>query len=535
VEVSPAGTERGGLTRSARVSIFFNVVLICLLGTVLAVALIWLAGRLAWKHDLRVDLTGDSRFTIDPMAAAVIRGLREPVHATFVFGIDDEIRQRALDLARRPRDDVLAAYYRPIVLECAARVQVVLREWSKLSEMFTFDSIDADLDPARLAEAAQRRGRTATDLLRNVNHVVLETGRRRRSVPMGRMFRVDWGFVAPDPRAPSRLPVRLGEPTVQSELTDVLRGLAAGDAIKAGFPQGIASAVPPEGREWDGLRDLLSWQGFDPSFFELARGVPEDVALVIILGMGRRLLPDETQALASYERRGGRLLILADPRKPEDFARVLEPYGVRLEPAVIEDEKRMRPGQPDPSLLLSNELTAGNHEIDRPVAGRIGIHVGWTRPLKIDDLRAEGAVRTILLQASPDAKATPVEFREQSGEPSFVASARRAAPRAALAAALARPADGGREARVVVFGSWEVAAPGVMERGTHYGNRDLVLNALNWIADRRTAIGVVERELAASRVELTPGFLASFRWISMAALPGALALAGLVVWLRRRT
>ena len=98
---------RGGLDRSARLSIFVNVVLICLLGAVLAFAVIWLCGRLAWKYDLRLDLSGDERFTIDPLAVSILRDLKEPVHVTFVYGIDDELKQRALDLARRPRADVL--------------------------------------------------------------------------------------------------------------------------------------------------------------------------------------------------------------------------------------------------------------------------------------------------------------------------------------------------------------------------------------------------------------------------------------------
>jgi hypothetical protein len=321
---------------------------------------------------------------------------------------------------------------------------------------------------------------------------------------------------------------------VQSELTDALRALAAGETLKVGVPQGIASAVPPDGRDWDALREFLASQGFEPSFFDLATGVPADVALVMILGMGRALLPDETRELERYEEGGGRLLLLADPRKPEDFGRILEPFGVTIQAAVVEDPRRMRPGQPDPRVLLSDELTAGNHEIDRPIAGRIGIYAGWTRPLLVEDLKEEGARRTVLLQGSPDAAAVPVEFREQSGEPSFLTAARRSAARAPLAAALERPVPGGGESRVVVFGGWEAASPKVIAYGTHYGNRDLFLNALNWVAKRRVPIGIVERELAPSRVDLTQPFMRSFRWIAMGVFPAVLAAIGFVVWLRRR-
>jgi hypothetical protein len=238
--------------------------------------------------------------------------------------------------------------------------------------------------------------------------------------------------------------------------------------------------------------------------------------------------------LEDYERAGGRILIFANPGKPEGFRGVLEPYGVSLEAARIEDPGTMHPGQPNPFVLLSNRLVVGNHDIDRPIGDRIGIYVGTTRPLKIEDLKREGAERVVLLKVSGEAIAVPIEYREQSGEPDFIYPAKRSARDAPIAAALRRPAPSGKETRVVVFGSWEVASPAAIGTIMNFGNRDLLLNALNWIADRRSAIGIVEREIAASRVELTPGFLATFRWITMAGLPALIVIGGVLSWLGRR-
>jgi hypothetical protein len=524
----------GGLTRTGRVSIFVNVVLICMLATLLAFAIIWLVARLSWSHDLRADLTRDARFSIDPLATSVLRGLKEPVHVTFVYGIDDEIRRRALDLSRQPRENILAAYYRPVLHRAAARVQTVLREWSKTSEHLTVDIIDADQEPQRMADAAQRRGKTAGDLARGINQVVIEMGSRRRSVPMGRMFTIDWGFFSPYPGGTSKLPEMSGSWRVQSELIETLRAMAAGESLKLGLPQGIAPALAPESPGFEALREFLTSQGFEPAPFDLAQGVPQTVSLVAFLGMGRRLLPMEAAALAAYEKDGGRLLILGDPRKPESFQALLDEYGVRLEAAVVEDDVRKAPGQADRTALLSDELCVGDHEIDRPLVRRIGISIGPSRPLKIENLGSSGAERTALLKASSSAVAVPVEYREQSGEPDFLVAARKSMPNATLGAALKRPGSGSRQSRVVVFGSWEVADPWHLQMGTHFGNRDLVLNSLNWLADRHASIGIVEREVQATRVELTPGFLASFRWINWVALDVVLILIATVVWLSRR-
>jgi ABC-type uncharacterized transport system len=530
VEVKP---QKGGLTRGARLSIFLNVVVICALATLLAFAVIWLVGRLSWKHDLRVDLTRDARFTVDPFAEKVVRGLKEPVRATFVYGIDDEIRGRALDLAKRPREDILTTYYRPVLLKAAARVQVILGEWAKLSENFTVDTIDADMTPHLLAEVAARQGKTARDLVRGINQVVFEMGPRTRRVPMGRMFVIDWGFFPPDPRAPANPPRMSAAWNVQSELTETLRALSAGESLNIGIPTGIASAIPPETADFAALQDFLSSQGFDPLPFDLAAGVPPEASLVAFLGMGRKLRADEALALKRYEEAGGRMLLLADPRKPEAFPGVLDNYGVRLEAAMIEDQARQDPRQTDRTVLLSDELCAGNHEIDRPLLRRIGIALGPCRPLAIENLGTAGAERIALLQGSPGAVAVPVEYREQTGEPEPIWTARKSAPNATLAAALRRPA-GGKESRIVVAGSWELADPGRLMLGTHFGNRDFFLNSLNWIADRHALIGIVEREIGATRVELSPSFLNSYLWINLGALNAVLIVVAVLVWLKRR-
>jgi hypothetical protein len=359
-------------------------------------------------------------------------------------------------------------------------------------------------------------------------------GSRKRSVPMGRMFSIQWGYISPDPRAPSMPPQMTGPARVQSELTDALRALAAGESLTLALPMGIASALGPDAKNFDAMREFFTSQGFDPVPFDLASGVPPPTSLVAFLGMGRKLLPNEASALAAYEKGGGRILILADPRKPESFPGVLDEYGVRLEATRVEDELRQTPRQPDPSLLLSNELCVGNHEIDRPLALRIGIAIGPCRSIAIEKLGAANAERTALLQASSAAVVVPVEFREQSGDPDFIRAARKSAPGATLAAALRRPADGGRESRVVVFGGWEIADPQKVSQGSFYGNRDLVLNSLNWLADRKQSIGIVEREFQATKVEMTPGFLNAYRWIAWGAFDLVLGIIAVLVWLARR-
>ncbi len=524
----------GALTRGAQVSIFMNVVVICALATLLAFVIVFVVGRISFNHSLRADLTRDHRFTIDPLAQSIVRKLPVPVSVTFVFGFDAEIKKRTLDLAGQPRENLLLEQYRPILLQVAGRVTTVLTEWSKLSENVRVDIVDAEMEPVRVKEVAERQHRPMSDLIRGMNQVVLRAGDRERTVPINRIARIQWGNFPPDPRWPAVPPEILGDWRVQTELTDALRGVAAGESVKVGVPRGASAVFGPESKEFEALTRILKSQGFEPVPVELNRGVPPEVSLVLLPGVGKLLGVEETEALKRFEASGGRLLICCDPRLPEGYRRVLERYGVRVVDGEVEDPSRMYPNQTNAAQLISADFCVGTHEIDRPLEGRIGIHLGLTRPIEIENLTAEGGVRVALLRASSDSKTVPVEFKSETGAPDFIENAKKATPNAILAVALERPSSTSQKARVVVVGSSDVMNPTKLALGTHYGNRDFILNALNWLVDRNATIGVVEAEVAGSQVELSPELLSTFRLAALGGFPLVLAVIGIAVWLRRR-
>src|SRR5262249_55716156 len=193
----------------------------------------------------------------------MLRKLDQPVHATFVYGFDEEIRYRTRDLTGQPRPEILKTFYLPIIITAASRVENVLNEWSKISENFTYDAIFADRDPQRLQEVANRFGKNPPDLLKGLNQVVIESASRRRVVPLNRMFSIEWGAFSPDPRGYTLPPSRRGPGRVQSELTDTLRALVTGESVKVGSPKGIAPAVAPDGPDARAFQGILGAQGFD--------------------------------------------------------------------------------------------------------------------------------------------------------------------------------------------------------------------------------------------------------------------------------
>jgi ABC-type uncharacterized transport system involved in gliding motility auxiliary subunit len=87
------------------------------------------------------------------------------------------------------------------------------------------------------------------------------------------------------------------------------------------------------------------------------------------------------------------------------------------------------------------------------------------------------------------------------------------------------------EGRFVVIGSSSWAANSFI---TFNGNSDLASNALNWLASDEDLISIRPKEQENRNVNMTR---AQFNWVRLSSqflLPGALLLAGVSVWWRRR-
>jgi len=82
-----------------------------------------------------------------------------------------------------------------------------------------------------------------------------------------------------------------------------------------------------------------------------------------------------------------------------------------------------------------------------------------------------------------------------------------------------------------VFGDSDFAANGVLGIP---GNRDLFLNAVNWLAQKETLIAIRPREAEDRRVTLTADQQRRAFYLSVLVIPCLAFVAGLVTWWRRR-
>ena len=87
--------------------------------------------------------------------------------------------------------------------------------------------------------------------------------------------------------------------------------------------------------------------------------------------------------------------------------------------------------------------------------------------------------------------------------------------------------------RLVVTGDSGFLGNGVIN--IQPANRDFAANAVNWLLDRTELLaGIGPRPVAEYRLTITAHEMSAVRWWLLAAMPGAVLLAGLLVWVRRR-
>jgi ABC-type uncharacterized transport system involved in gliding motility auxiliary subunit len=96
----------------------------------------------------------------------------------------------------------------------------------------------------------------------------------------------------------------------------------------------------------------------------------------------------------------------------------------------------------------------------------------------------------------------------------------------------AKPEDTSKpETRIVVFGDSDFASNGWL--GIQ-GNRDLFMNAVNWLAQQENLISIRPRDPEDRRITLTADQQVRIFWLTVFIIPGLILLGGVHTWWRRR-
>lgn len=448
------------------------------------------ANYLAVKKDKRWDLTANQIFSLSEQTVKVVRELDAPVKMTAFFS----------NGAGGPSDQQMRSR---------------LEQYAYASDKVQVEYVDVDRNPARAkAASVQAYGTTLLEYKDRTERVTtLE----------------------------------------EQDLTNALIKAVTGAQRKVYFTQGHGEKDPGSSDRagYGSVAQALGRDNYATDTLVLAQvsEVPADATAVIVAGPRTDFFPPEIDVLKKYLGRGGKAMFLIDPPEKTDEApfpnltALLGEWSVELGTNIVVDASGV--GQ-----LLGTDASvpvAASYP-GHPITERFTLMTAYplARSVRAAATPVEGRTPAPVVETSAQSWAESDLKGLLSGQPvSLDASTGDAPGPISLAVAVSAPAkdapqpepkDGetvksAPESRVVAFGDSDFAANFGLGIS---GNRDLFLNAVNWVAQQEGLISIRAREPEDRRLTLTADQQQRIQILSLLIIPGLVFAAGVYTWWRRR-
>ena len=454
------------------------------LTAVLAVA----AHLLALQAPLTADLTGNKRYSLAPQTVQVLESL--PEHLAALPAAADSAE------AERPDHVMVTAFYQRI--DPARDVtEALLKAAAQHTRAFRYRMAD----PEEELELVRRYGVNVS------RTIVVEAGGRWQSV------------LQPDESGLINAVYRL----VSGRRTRVLHLLGHGEHLRDSDSLSGYSSCD----------QLLYEQGYDVRDLHLpaAGRVPRDADVVVIAGPRTEPGEGELAALDAHLARGGAVLGLFDPPTPRGWSDWLATRRVRPTGDVIiaADRAASEYGVGARTVVVGDGY--GDHVVSQPLQG-VATVFPMAQPLALvgePDSLVAGAV---ILRSSDLTWAERDPDTRFTGRARYDAGTDAAGPLdfGMVLETRTTPADPD-PGRMVVIGNSEFLTNANLNLG---GNRDLLLNALGWLAREETLIEVRGRDPLSQPVVLDATQKKVLGWGSVLGWPLLVGSLAVGVMLRHR-
>jgi len=523
---------------------------------VLLLLIIVLVEYFSLRYNKRVDLTQGRRYTLSAQTLKILKDLKVPVKAVAFY--------------RAPGGQVL---------EDRRAAEDLLRQYADLSPQFRYEFVDPDRDPgmarrykitmygtliletpeegpapAGAAPAAQARAGTAAPAKAE------RPGGSAGVAPQAAAKAAQGPAAKKAGLAPAVAETAMREEQVtdlsEERLTNTLLKLTRHGRRIIYFIQGHGEGnLTDAGRTGFGLlrQEVEKGNyGVKDLFLPREQAVPEDAAEVVLLGPQKDLAEAELAILDAYLARGGKLLVMVDPFTAPGLQPFLAKFGMKLGDDVVVDRLQHMFGG---NLLSPVVDRYPNHPITRGLAGTASVF-SYVRSVDAAQKPPEGIAVEKLVEsgAFPGSWAETDRSEFTRGQIAYDEGRDRKGPvpmaavatiqQKMAAASPAAPAKTGegkkkdeaaerREAkgRLVVYGGSSFASNVYLGA---FGNRDLVMNTISWLAEEEDLLAIRPREPKSAPLFLTAAQGRLFLVIPVVVMPLAVACVGVGVFVRRR-
>ena len=447
--------------------------------------IIGLIAGMSVKYKVRVDLTRDSRYTLSSHTVKILKSLKEDVEAIAFYRSDERTRQAMSDL---------------------------LNEYSYHSPKFTFRFVDPDRDPIETAKYEVTSYRT-TVLRYGKKHEIIGTeSENKLTNSLLKLIDKDikvFYFVSGH-----------GEKRIDNKEEN-------------GYSY-VKDAIERENHQ---VRDLLLVN---------VEKVPEDAAVLVVSGPETDYLQAELDKITAFVKKGGRALFMVDPGGLPKLTSYLSGFGFELTNDLIFDKTSQVSGsniaipvvvQYDKNHPVTREFeqftffpfARSVHIKEEPAKGSFDLaktsDKSWTVTSDIKKLTKEDE------EFDADKhKRGPISVVAVTAVEVNLGDAKAGGAKAGDAKAVEGEDSLKTWGKILVVGDSDFASNKFMKAG----NKDFLLNMLNWLAEEHVLISVRRKEPGLTPLLMTPVQGKIVFWLSVVIVPSLLLVTGLGVTARRR-
>ena len=523
-----------GMGKATRLGLALQVALMTVLAGVLAICLTWLSERPGLR--VRFDLTSSGENSFDDETQRLLAALPDDVPLemdAFFVSLVPPMTQIGAEIQGR--------FFRLLALIKESRRDIV---------ELTRHELEGPM-PGRVEAEARMRALGFRDPSDALNCVVLSYGGRRAVIRLlGDVSEVNIGN--PKGRGgefePPRLIAYRGE---EAFVRGLLKVSSVGEPrVLFSWGHGERDLYTDEDRHMSRLFNALTEDGFRVGRWDADETgeVPADCDVLAIVGPQQPLSAVEAQWVREFLGRGGRLVAgpgLFEREGDGGVPDLLVEYGIRRQAGMIcrpyvGADGTLLQGRPECMDVSVRSQNMARHPITDPLRrGDRRVRMVFTRPLLRGDTPEGGSLFTLL--ESDSVTWADLPGPEGAGDQILAEGFELMGPFALgmiseFPVSVVGPAGPAlvterKEGRILALGTPEVFCNSLFDT-----NRDFLLNAFNWAADREFRVTISTRDPEARVMAVGDGDqLMWVRRVAVFGLPLLCLLLGVVRWASRRS